>query len=137
MKRNNWFVCLAYPKFDILIPKEDIESSNFYSATSASNGVSDEHVFDWDALVQETSEGEVSGKNRTQLKIQGSEHIILRTSIIPDLISADLSDFSLFRHTIGQALLSRGFIATRFADNKIQYLTDVKKVIKNISGNLK
>lgn len=130
MKHDNWFICLSYPEFDILIPKEDVESSNYFSSEFTEGAC----IVDWDLLVHKTSDNYVAGKNKTQLKIQGTENIILQTSIIPDLISAKLSDFRLFQDEMGSAFLSRGFIATRFAEDKIQYLIEINKVIKNIPG---
>lgn len=126
MKQDNWFICLSYPDFDILIPKEDVLSSNYFTSDFATGKT----IVDFDILVH--SDLPMS-KNKTQLELKSRDEIILQTSIIPDLISASLQDFTLFGDQFGKALLTRGFIAVRFLERKIQYLTDINKIIsKNV-----
>ena len=127
MKHANWFICLSYPLFDILIPKEDVLSSSYTSSADSGN---DKKIINIDTLIDSSSAYTTNTKNKTRFEISGKQNTILQTSIIPDLISADLSEFKVFGDKLGKALLRTGFISIRFTDKKVQYLIDVKAIIK-------
>ncbi len=132
MKTSEWFICLPFKDFDILIPQEVVRESTYAIMQEMSflAQMNEYEECNFDNILSTIFNRELSSRIIAELEVLSEPHIILRTGAIPRVLGIELKQFKILNSSIGSALRKKGIIAIRFADNHIQYLMDIKKILE-------
>ena len=136
MKTAEWFACLNYGNFDILIPQSSFMEST-YSLTPVRSQLAERFnctEINLDQNIASIFNIETDGLPVTEIALKSNPPIILRTSIVPTVIQIQVSSIKFFSNMYKYHLKKYGILAARFTDDRIQYLVNVTKLI-NIGGS--
>lgn len=130
MKKIEWFAILQFGDIDLLISQKDVAeggySGNIQEAfdSAGENG----QLFFLDDFVRDRFGFFTDEKIVTALQIKADFPLFLVTSVVPKVESIPLEEFGVLKGAIGKWLLSCGFTAFRFVENRAQYLVDINKI---------
>ncbi|MCH5295070.1 MAG: hypothetical protein J1F14_04125 [Treponema sp.] len=128
MNANEWFACLGYRTVDILIPQDNIFES-VYCAPSSIGGAQDFcEVFHIDDFISNVFGEKFTGPEVARLIIKGEQPLAVKSRIVPDVIQIDFDTFTISKGIMGKKLFSIGILASRFEDNRVQYLLDINQI---------
>lgn len=136
MKTTEWFACLNYGRFDILIPQSSFTEST-YSLTPLRSQLAERFncmEINLDKNISSIFNIEKDGLPVTEIALKSNPPVILRTSIVPTVIQIQLSSIKFFSNLYKHHLKKFGILAARFTDDRIQYLVNVSKLI-NFGGS--
>ncbi len=66
----------------------------------------------------------------TEIALKSQPPVILRTSIVPTVLQIPLSSIKFFSELYKSHLQKYGILATRFNDDRIQYLVNISKLLE-------
>ena len=136
MKTAEWFACLNYGRFDILIPQSSFTEST-YSLTPSQSQLAMRFnckEINLDRNISSIFKIEKNEPPVTEIALKSSPPLILRTSIVPTVKQIQLSDIKFFSFLYKDHLKKYGILAARFADDKIQYLVNISRLISLDGG---
>ena len=136
MKTAEWFACLNYGRFDILIPQSSLMEST-YSLTEIHSQLAQKlncEEINLDSRVSSIFKIESSLPPVTEIALKSQPPLILRTSIVPTVMQIPLSSIKFFSALYKSHLKKYGILAARFNEDKIQYLVSVSKLV-NFGGS--
>lgn len=132
MKTTRWFTCLPYGGFEILIPQEVILRSSYASDDGrgriAQSSSLKEIVFD--GITEKIFRTEFKKKPVTEIVVLTDEPVSITTGTVPRVDILPLKEFKVFEGITGKALLDKGLLACRFAEDKVQFLVDLKRILR-------
>lgn len=133
LKKNEWFAVLEFGNVDLLISQRDIADGGYTADVQKAFDSAGENgqIFFLDDFINRRF-GFMSGdKIVTALKIKSEFPLFLVTSSVPKIKSFSLDELGALKGPIGESLLEFGVIGFRFEANRIQYLLDINKIMKN------
>ncbi|MBO7637367.1 MAG: hypothetical protein J6S91_00160 [Treponema sp.] len=131
MKTAEWFACLDYGRFDILIPQSAFSEST-YSLTPVHSQLAERfrcREVNLDQTIASFFNVDASAIPVTEIALKSQPPVILRTSIVPTVMQIQLSSIKFFSNLYKRHLKKNGILAARFADDRIQYLVDISRLI--------
>ena len=159
MKTAEWFVCLSYPKADILIPQKVIKGSSSYFAAaggSASGSAATDGLSAEDGSAKSDgsfAEGGADSGGReisldkefgsllfdscggkklmASLLIDADVPMAVHSSVVPEMVLVPAGEFRIFGEIFARPLLKKGIEACRFSNGRIQYVLNAE----NLSGS--
>ncbi len=143
MKTAEWFVCLSYPKADILIPQKVIKGSSSYFAAAGGSAKSDGSFAEGgaDSGGREISLDKEFGsllfdscggkKLMASLLIDADVPMAVHSSVVPEMVLVPAGEFRIFGEIFARPLLKKGIEACRFSNGRIQYVLNAE----NLSGS--
>lgn len=131
MKTSEWFICLKYCGFDILISQNEVKESTYavmqeMSFMAQLNNMSEYRL---DDIIAKIFNVRIDAKIIAEFEVNTSPPVIMRTGSIPSVVDIDLSSFKIFRGMLGDFLKQKGIIACRFYEKHIQYLIDINAMV--------
>ncbi|MCR5762763.1 MAG: hypothetical protein K6G00_05190 [Treponema sp.] len=118
MRTAEWFACINFYIFDILIPKDRIITTEFNDKSIPALSL--------DAAIRNIFGIQTPYDDSTRLFLKSRYYNIISTGCKIHLENIQLKEFSTLPEIMTHPLLESGVIAIRFCSAKIQYLIDIQ-----------
>ncbi len=118
MRTAEWFACINFYVFDILIPQERIITTEFNDKSIPALSL--------DTVIRELFSIQTPTDDATRLFIKSRHYNIISTGCKIKLENIQLREFSTLPRIMLHPLMDSGIIAIRFLSSKVQYLIDIQ-----------
>ena len=118
MRTAEWFACINFYLFDILIPQERIITTEYNDKSIPSLSL--------DSVIQNIFNIQTPNDDSTRLFLKSRHYNIVSTGCKIQLEYILLHEFSTLPGIMLHPLLDSGIIAIRFCSTKVQYLIDIQ-----------
>ena len=121
MRTAEWFACIHFYIFDILIPQDSIITTDYND-----NSIP---VLSLDSAIRNAFKIHTPYGGTTRIFLKSRQFNIVSTSCKISLEQIMLKEFSILPKIMLQPMLESGITAIRFYQNKSQYLINVQKFL--------